>query len=452
MIDGGFIVRHSKRFTTGLLVAGLVAGSISIGGCGTNYASPKNDDKALAVTIGEEKIYLDEIKPYIFFEEVSGHYMGYIYASYGISSTYWEDASYDDEDKNNSQQAKENAINTAIDNIILYKCAMDKGGYEVDDSITEQFKTNAKNLIECMSKDTLRKSGFTEEDFVNYQTKKYIAGKYKEDLIEEFGITKEQFEKDYDYDKEYRAYETSFIRVALKTQDEEGNEIDIPDSTRTELEEKMELIKKSVDNGESFSDAIKDYTEQYGITSSTKTFTIGDYKEIVGIKDDESEDGKEEDNKDADKDSTTADSSEDKDTDSQDAQNEDDTQSTEDAHNEEDEELAATENPDAEYIKTMIKMKVDEVTDVFEADGYLYIAKVTDNDSKSAYDSALENAVSEQEQKEYDEWLENCKSDKYSYTINEEVWDTIDLRDLTVVEDEFLKTFGMLENPANKDK
>lgn len=404
-------MNFSKRSTAGLLAAGMVLSSVGLGGCAKNYASPRNDSDALVVTIGDTKIYMDEVKPYILFEEVSGEYTAYFYKMLGMADDYWTSESSSDKDKTNEQATKDEIIETVVLNNILYDQAQKKGGYEVPADVKEAFEKNAKALMDVMTKKAVKKTGFTQDDFVKYQSKKYIADKYKDDLIASFGVKKEDFEKNYDYDKEYKAYETTYARVSLK--DSNGNAVS--NETKKELAKTMEAVKKAIDGGKSFEEAIEQYSDN-GVTSSTKAFKIGDYNTL------------------------------------KEAEKTDDSKENEENSSKEDAKTDAESIADPEFIKTMYTNKVGNVTDVFEADGYYYVARVDDNNSKSLYDAAVDSDVKEEENKKFDEWKEDMLDGDYKQEINSKVWDTVELSDVAIVRDEIRKTLGVLEDPAKKNK
>lgn len=399
----------SKKFTAGALSAAIILSSIGLGACGKNYASPKNDDEALVVTVGDNKIYMDEAKCYIYFSEVEGQNTSAIYTMYGISTDYWNEASFADENKTNAQATKDDIVDTIIENTVLYNDAVATGKYEVTDEQKKVFTDNAQKLIDCMSDDQIKKTGFTVDDFVDYQVKTFIAGKYKEDVIAGFNITRDDFLEDYDYENEYRGYETTYVRVPITTTDSDGNTMDISDVEKELLHDTMETIREQIVAGTEFSDIVTEYTDT-GVTSYAEAYTIGEYNKI------------ELDNSSEDSEATESDDSDDEDD-------------------------VTVDNP--EYIMATIGLGNGEISEIFEADGYYYIARMDNNDSTYKYDSELETAVSEKEQSEYDKWYEGLTSGDYAYTVNNEVWDTIDIGEVTIIADEFLKAWGLLENPAD---
>ncbi len=444
-------VNKSKRITAVVLAAGMVAGSSMLGGCGKNYASPSNAKEALVVTLGDNKLYMNEIKPYIFFEEFSGQTSNYYYKMLGISDSYWSDTSYDDDSKTNSEAAKEKALNDAIEDYILYYEGEKTGDYELSDDEKSALESNAKALIECMSDKSIKKTGFTEDDFVKYQTVVHISDEYKQALIESFGVTTDQFKENYDFDNEYRGYEVSYARIPLTTTQDDGTSVDKTEDEKAAANDALEQLRAKIESGTGFQEASLDFADQ-GVETDTYTFTVGDYKALVAKDEKKAKEAEAENTsevKDADSEDTAdADKTEDSETKDDESKDEDSEAADDDATVEPSSEATSNEN----LIKTMYNYNVGALTEVFEADGYYYVARLESNTSTSVYDSKLESDKTEEENKQYDEWLEKQKEGDYKCTVNDDVWKEIDVEQLTLIEDEYLKAFGILEDPAKKNK
>lgn len=444
-------VNKSKRITAVVLAAGMVAGSSMLGGCGKNYASPSNAKEALVVTLGDNKLYMNEIKPYIFFEEFSGQTSNYYYKMLGISDSYWTDTSYDDDSKTNSEAAKEKALNDAIEDYILYYEGEKTGDYELSDDEKSALESNAKALIECMSDKSIKKTGFTEDDFVKYQTVVHISDEYKQALIESFGVTTDQFKENYDFDNEYRGYEVSYARIPLTTTQDDGTSVDKTEDEKAAANDALEQLRAKIESGTGFQEASLDFADQ-GVETDTYTFTVGDYKALIAKDEKEAKEAEAENTsevKDADTENTAdAGKTEDSETKDDESKDEDSEAADDDATAEPSSEATSNEN----LIKTMYNYNVGALTEVFEADGYYYVARLESNTSTSVYDSKLESDKTEEENKQYDEWLEKQKEGDYKCTVNDDVWKEIDVEQLTLIEDEYLKAFGILEDPAKKNK
>ena len=73
------------------------------------------------------------------------------------------------------------------------------------------------------------------------------------------------------------------------------------------------------------------------------------------------------------------------------------------------------------------------------------------NKSKEAYENAIDNGISKlEEEKIADKIKEFKKTDDYKITVTKKVWDSIRLGNVTIIQDEFLKASGILENKKDK--
>ena len=403
------MVNISKKVTAGAVSACMIMGTVGLTGCSKNYAKPGNDEDALVLTVGENKVYMDEAKCYIYLTEWDYQYNNEIYAAWLGVEDYWGQAVGEDESYTNKDQAKDDTMESIIEYEILYADAMATGGYdEIPEYEKETIEKNAEALIACMSDDTKKKTGFTKEDFVKVQEKWNIASRYRDAVIEGFNVTEEEVSADYNFADDLRAYETTYIRIPLTTTDTDGNAVEYSDEQKATIKEYMDSIKDAVDMGEDFATVAEEYSEE-GAESSSVTFTMGNAKS-----DDE----------------TATDSEE--------------TEETEVTYDSPDTEAGA------EYMEETINMNGGDISEVFEADGYYYVVKMNDNMSYSVYDEIIETAISESENEQYDAWLKALKEGDYKYTINEEVWNEITFGEVTILPDEFKKAFGTLEDPAQK--
>ena len=394
-------MKISKKITAGALSACLVMGATGLTGCGNSkYMKPGKDEEILVVTVGDSnKVYMDEAKCYIFMTEWNYQYNNEIYKAWFGMDDYWGQALEEGSSKTNRDQAKEETMNLIVDYEVVYADAVATGGFDVPDNEMEVIKKNAQNVINCMSDDLKKKTGFTEEDFIKVQEKWNIAARYKEHIIDGFDVTKEDVEKSYDFEEDLRGYETEYIRIPATMKDTDGNDVAYSDEQKAKIKEKMEKIKADLAKEKDLEKVAKNYKED-GAEYNTVTYAKGNTLYF----------------------------------------DEDDEKTTK----------APDTNAGKGYMAETITLNGGQVSGVFEADGYFYIAKMIDNKSYEIYDGVIEDAITESENKQYDEWLSKLKEGDYKYTINEEVWNDITFGELTIIPDEIKKAFGTLENPAEK--
>ena len=75
-------LKKQHRNVAKILSFSIVFGMLAVSGCSNRYTSAKNDSKSLAVTIGEDKIYMDTIKPFIAKAEITSEYYNQMYMQY----------------------------------------------------------------------------------------------------------------------------------------------------------------------------------------------------------------------------------------------------------------------------------------------------------------------------------------------------------------------------------
>lgn len=87
---------------------------------------------------------------------------------------------------------------------------------------------------------------------------------------------------------------------------------------------------------------------------------------------------------------------------------------------------------DDSYQKVAMELENDEIhEEILETEYGYFIIQMVDNDSKEAYNNAINEAVSIKQQELYQEKYEEVKKD-FTITINEDVWDPISVGHTTI--------------------
>lgn len=90
------------------------------------------------------------------------------------------------------------------------------------------------------------------------------------------------------------------------------------------------------------------------------------------------------------------------------------------------------ETTDDAYQKDAIKLENEEISkEVTETEAGYFIIQMIDNDSKEAYNAAVNDTVSAKQQELYAQKYEEVKKD-YTITINEDVWEPISVGHTTI--------------------
>ena len=325
------------------LCAGLLAGCLALSMVGCGAPSPSKDQDTVVVTVGETEINFEQARCYIFLNEALYEDMFLSYQLYGIDYD-WDVELTEEAEQTQGEIIKENILQTIIADEITYNEAMKTGKYEVTKEEEEKIKKNAKTLMEALSEDTIEKNGFTEEMFVEYQKKVNIIAKYTYENTKAQNVTREDVEKDVDYDNVYRQYKTEYIKYELTTTDKSGTTTNFTEEQKAKAKKDMEAVYELVKSGKTMEEAAK---TNESAKFNTRDFTV--------------------------------------------------------------EEL---ENK-AEFCVKASELKVGEFTQVVEFNSAYYIIKLTDDNSKDAYEEAIADAIENKKAEKYAEAMDDLKENEY---------------------------------------
>ena len=397
-------MNKQRKFLAILLMFSMILSMMMITGCSSKYTKPGKDKDALVVTIGKDKIYMDTLKPYIADTEISTEYYNQMYKQYDAEYNIWTEKNEDG--VVNSVGLRNEVLENFEEMYIINKEAQKKDGkYEISKADLKKLKANSKKLVKTFSKKMIKKTGFKNDSFVEMQKMKYVYDKYKEDLIKTFKVTKDNVKKDYDYDNIYRQYTTTYLYIATTSTDESGNQTVMSEDEKKEAKKTMEKALDMLKDGKSAEEVVKKYPE---ITSEEKTYTQKEaYPDKVPGTKETKDDGTQE-------------------------------QDTE---------------PD-DYVEKTKKLKKDEYTNVFEYSSNYAIGIMKDNDSKEAYDAAIEQGITEKEEEMFEKKVKELKKTKeYKIKVNKDVWHSIKLGNITIIQDEFNKATGnLVDKGANSSR
>ncbi len=106
----------------------------------------------------------------------------------------------------------------------------------------------------------------------------------------------------------------------------------------------------------------------------------------------------------------------------------------------------------AEFCVKASELKVGEYTEILEFNDAYYIIKLIDDDSKDAYEEAIENAMEAKKSEKYADMMDEIKEKEYEIEINEKVWDDVELGDFAIIDDEYDKAYGILVDKSKLDE
>ena len=314
------------------------------------------------VTINGDKISLSDMSYRIWQAEQSGTSMEQFYQAY-MNSSYWDAASQADATKTNREIIKAQVVAEEQEMQILYaeaKKADNASDFELTEDEEKDIDEEVKSILDKYTTVNRLRLGFSKSYLKKQMEMQKIADKYKESVIEGFGIKEDEVTKDISK-TEYREYDIDYYMVPLTEKDDNGDSKDVSADKKKELKKQMEDLQKKAKDAEDFTKLLED-SDTSGITHSSAQIVEKDG--WTYLSDDQ--------------------------------------------------------------LKDVKKMKNDEISDVIEdkENKYLFLIKMTDNNSTEAYDSACEEAVQTEKDNKYKEYLENISAD-YTLEVNNDVWDDV---------------------------
>ena len=357
-----------------VVVIGLIIG-ISI----------ENFKPSLLMTVNDKKVYMDDVMYYVYNTESSYSYMDQIYQAY-YGTSYWDQSS--ESGVSNRDSAKLELEQTIEAYEILYKEAVD-AGYKINDEDKENAKSDVKSIRDALTLEQKNQLGMSKKALTSTLEKKYCADRYKQDIIDGFDIDDEEIHEGVSYD-DFRQYDIQYYEISKQTYDEEGNPVDVDDETLKLYKEELEGL------------AERAKTEDFDSLTPQAVEAVKELEEAEAS-----------------------------------SEPADDTEDSEDAETEDEVKYNANFTADGNFVvgngnfttdfEDAVKtMKNDEISKVIETETSLYLVKMINNDDDEAYEAEVENQITSKENEEFEAWYEDIFA-KYTITLNEKVWDSLEL-------------------------
>jgi PPIC-type PPIASE domain. len=241
----------------------LILGTAFTTGC-----SKSGPSKTLVVTVGNDKIYMDEMMYYIYTVETTGAYYDNLYKQ-NLGSSYWD---IEQDGKTMRDTAKEYIMYTAVMYDIMYDKAMAAGDYDLTADELKKNETSADQLLSNLSKDQLKITGFTKKSLLKTMKKITIGEKYYNKIIDDLKLDKDAIKKTVDKDK-YRQYNTEYLFAATTSYDTNSNIVNLSKDEQAAALASINSALEKVKSGKTFEDIAKDDTT---LKTSTRNFVYGD--------------------------------------------------------------------------------------------------------------------------------------------------------------------------------
>ncbi|MCC8141982.1 MAG: peptidylprolyl isomerase [Lachnospiraceae bacterium] len=232
-------MRYKK--TAAFLLAGAVAASLVLGGCGSTI----NSD-AIVATCGDQEISLGYLNFVAHYNQAIYDYMIGTYSG----TDYWTSELYYDDNGDSMETSVKNAIMEEVETDCLLEQHMPDYGVEITAEETEEMQTAAEDFMAENTKEGIKAMGATEEyvqEMLYYET---VKARMQEAIEADVGN---------DLDPEdYKQRTFSYVQVSLNGYyDEDGSYVEYTDEEVVGLEVDAQLFAESAK--EDFDQAVEDY-------------------------------------------------------------------------------------------------------------------------------------------------------------------------------------------------
>lgn len=201
-------MKRSKRLISGLLA--ILGVAMVLSGCSSRE---KSYSEKLAVTVGDSKIYMDEMNYHLLLAKLQGD----LYASYfGGQEAYW--LVENEEGKTMAEASKELAMENAVKYELFYGMAV-KEGYMLTQEEKEAYIAKTSNIMMNIPQEELEALELTEAKLNVIQNKIAIASRYYEDYLEKLGINEDTVRAGLKQE-DYKQYDIEYIFAQIDEYEE----------------------------------------------------------------------------------------------------------------------------------------------------------------------------------------------------------------------------------------
>jgi foldase protein PrsA len=174
------------------------------------------------IKIDGKNYTLHDLSYYFYNSEMQATYFDQLF---GGNGSYW-DLTYDEETGTTiGEFAKEQTINDAIKNEVLYNQAISEG-YSLTEEEKKTVDENVSGILDSdTNKDIIRRNKFTKAYLTKVIGKATLVTRYRQDKIDALDIDDEAIKAGISYD-EYRQYDIEYLFASKTTTDEDGNTTD----------------------------------------------------------------------------------------------------------------------------------------------------------------------------------------------------------------------------------
>lgn len=260
-------MKKFKKIISSALIFTLALSMTLVTGCNKVKSGGSENSKKLTVTVGDSKVYLDEMMYYIFMNEYQLDQYDQMYKAY-MGTSYW-DMEYS-EGVTMREYAKTSTMDMVVQYEILYAEAK-KADYKLTDEEKETLPTNVEQFMGAITEEQLEKTGLTKEIAETVVEKLMVTSRYIQDMIDKFEIDDAAITATVDKE-ELRQYDTQALFIATSSLDEEGKSVALSDKEKSEAKKKLEAVLDKVKAGDEFDKIVEGQEE---IQKQDNNFVVG---------------------------------------------------------------------------------------------------------------------------------------------------------------------------------
>lgn len=341
----------------------------------------ENFKPATLMTVDGDKVTMKDAMYYIYMAEAQGNYMDMMYRAYG------QDGYWDQQDQQTGMSYRDSAkmqVQRTLEQYqILYKEAV-KAGYKVNKDDKKSAKKDVKQLRSNLSFEQKNKMGMTKGVLTTAIEKKYMCDRFKKDTIDKFDIDDQKIRDGVKKDK-FRQYDVQYYTISKKTQDKQGQTVDVDAETLKLYKAELEDLAKRAAT-EDFDSLTPNAVE---VTESAKASAAPDKKDDKKDEKDKKDEPKYYSNFNATGKFVPGD---------------------------------GTFTTDVE--KVLKKMDNNQVSEVIENEESLYLVKMINNNDDEAYEAEVKNQITTEENTQFDKWYEDIQK-KHKMKLVQKEWDKL---------------------------
>ncbi|MDF2483890.1 MAG: putative rane protein [Herbinix sp.] len=212
--------------------------------------------------------HLKDLSYYIYSVEYQYDYYDQMF---GGNGTYWN-MSADESGATMRDIAKEEAIETALYNEVLYNEAIAEG-YSLTDEEKATIDTNADKMMESLTDAIIDQSNFTKEYLSDVLGKTALVTRYRQDKVDALDIDDEGITAGISRD-EFRQYDIEYLFASKKTTDAEGKSVDKTEDEKTKAKDALNTYYEQAKTTEDWSKIIP--ADDETVSYTTDNFIASD--------------------------------------------------------------------------------------------------------------------------------------------------------------------------------